>query len=575
MRQSPFFLAMLTLGAALPANAVYINEHQFVARGGQLDFLAADVPRVFDALRTTSREEQFNGVGSLDRCTATYLGSESFTGPIWVLTAAHCVENGALSRREDSLRFFDSSGLLLAGGFGSWVFVHPNRIAPPAGHGGASTDIALLRLPRLNLWGTLPADPILYDRDDELDKAVTFVGYGRIGVGNRDVSEYWNLWGGQRRASGQSVVDGIFEADHGINAGYHASGATLKWARTAAGDSGSAWWQQHDGEWTIIATTNGGNDGGSTGARVAKYASWIEDLFPRARRFSQRMRVTEASAFRSTNYALQAERGHVYFLVSEGQPGVIGPTQGIWTGARMPTMVTVPVRSATGETASVRLRASRSIGPCGLVRMEDGVGCGGLPSFGELNIEFHASDNPSLPSGAWEGTVALDAVGWHAPYRHRVEVDLDIMHGTRAQVTRHGVFESINYANLASRGTVYYLVPQQAGASGPSQPMALWGGAITHTTITVKARSAIDQRMVDLRLRATRGDGCSQRQMNDGVSCYSARQGALTVWYDPKDNTHLPAGLYRGVVHFQARGWHDQALNEAIRLDVNIDTLFQ
>lgn len=574
MRIPTLSLATLLLAAAAPsANAIFINEAQFISRGGQLNPHLGNVTHVFDQLLDASHAIPFNAVGSIQGCTATYLGAEPYPGPVWILTAAHCLGDGALSRPTADVSFRDWNNVQVAGGPG-WIFFHPNRVALPPGLSRASTDLALVRLPRV-WWAPLPTTlPNLYDRGNELDKRVTFVGYGRVGVGLQDVSSFWPR--SPQRVWGESVVDSLFfDDDHAIGAGYHPSGKTLKWARISFGDSGSAWWQQHDGEWTIIGITHGHEENGSAGTRVSKYASWIKDLFPGAKLFSERMRVTEASPFQSTNYALDAPHGTVYYIVSPDQPGVVGPTQGIWTGAFIPTLVTVPVRSGTGENATLRLRATRINGPCGGVRIEDAVGCVGSPRVGEFRLEFHASDNPSLPSGAWEGKVSFDAIGWHAPYRHRIEVDIDIVHGTRAQVTRYTSFQSTNYAKLASRGTVYYLVPQQTGASGPNTPLALWGGPVTHTTITVKARSAIDQRIVDLRLRANRSDGCYQRQMNDGVSCNGYREGPLTVWFDAKDNTHLPAGIYRGVVHVQAHGWHDRAVNEAIRLDVHIDTLFQ
>ena len=63
----------------------------------------------------------------------------------------------------------------------------------------------------------------------------------------------------------------------------------------APGDSGSAWWQEHLGHWTIIATTNGGSGSGyggsSTGARVSQYADWIDGIFPEVERWSENVLI--------------------------------------------------------------------------------------------------------------------------------------------------------------------------------------------------------------------------------------------------------------------------------------------
>lgn len=565
MRISSVLLASIAIGCALPAHAIYINESRFTAMGGNLNNLAGTVPHVFDQLRMASHALQFHAVGDINGCTATLLGAEG--NALWVLTAAHCVLNTQLSNRTNNLWFNDRNGNRIAGGWGGWVFVHPKWLSTA---GGGPADIALLKLPRTNWSLSLPEQPIVYDRTSELGKPVTFLGNGIVGVGLQDVT---HLWSGQRRAWGESVVDVIWGENDAIGAGYVPTGNTSSWARTDSGDSGSAYWQKHDGAWTIIATAASAGDTRQGGARVSSFASWIRDLFPGARLFSERMRLTESTSFTSINYASEAPHGSVYYVVAPGQAGVVGPTRGIWTGAFVPSWVTVPVRSGTGEAAMIKLRANRSTGPCGWVRMEDAVTCGSHSRTGQMQLAFHAADNPGLPSGAWQGKVSFDAVGWHAPaYRHRVDVDLDIVHGTRARVTRNVPFESVNYAVLAKRGTAYYLVPPQPGASGPTT--AIWTGSSAHSTIIVKARSAVTQRIVDLRLRAQRSNGCYWRQMNDGVQCYIYREGPLKVWFDPRDNTALPAGVHRGVAHIQALAWHDPAVREAIRLEVDIDTMF-
>jgi hypothetical protein len=202
--------------------------------------------------------------------------------------------------------------------------------------------------------------------------------------------------------------------------------------------------------------------------------------------------------------------------------------------------------------------------------MENAVSCNYSRS-GALTVQYVAADNPGLPSGEWRGRFELEAVGWHASYRQRFPVDVVLMQGARAKVTRTSAYQSFNYARFARHGTVAYLVPPQSGASGPTG--ATWSGAANHSTITVQARDAITQNVVPIRLRAQRHNGCYWNAMNDAVSCRGfPRHGPLHVSFHAQDNSGLPRGIYRGVVHLQANGWHDAALRDAIALDVEVDT---
>ena len=135
-------------------------------------------------------------------------------------------------------------------------------------------------------------------------------------------------------------------------------------------------------------------------------------------------------------------------------------------------------------------------------------------------------------------------------------------------MTKDAPWQSPNFASAATRGTVYYLVPPQAGASGPTA--GIWSGVKTHSTIRVLAKEASTGFEREIALRAWRNNGCYWVRMEDGASCYLAQMGPVWVGYYEADNADVPAGTWRGVAHLRAKGWHDWAVDEPIRLDVDI-----
>lgn len=277
----------LSLLAPIAANAMVINQNVFIANGGDLSNVAETIKYANLKLRERSYATPYFTVGQIPGCTATWMGNDD-TGKAYILTAAHCVSyNGLETATNTYFRAWD--GTIIAQGEGT-IYVHKNRINKPNGMGGASTDIAIIKIPAV---GTLYDDqgkpvekPIIYDESNELNKEVQFVGYGSWGVGIHSNGAYFP-YKGDRRLYGESVIDGIWELDHGIGACFEPKGKTKSWARLAPGDSGSAWWQKHDGIDTIIATTNGMGTYSSTGARVSKYASWIKSIYPDVELFSK------------------------------------------------------------------------------------------------------------------------------------------------------------------------------------------------------------------------------------------------------------------------------------------------
>ena len=118
---------------------------------------------------------------------------------------------------------------------------------------------------------------------------------------------------------------------------YIPGNSATSWTRASVGDDGAAWWQKHEGEWSVVATTNGGHAGSTTGVLVQKYASWINEVFPGARLTSERLRVTASQAFVSHDFAADAGDGDLAFLVAPNQ-AELGET-----------MLDVPVRAKWGN----------------------------------------------------------------------------------------------------------------------------------------------------------------------------------------------------------------------------------
>jgi hypothetical protein len=357
-----------------------------------------------------------------------------------------------------------------------------------------------------------------------------------------------------------------------ISSGYSATGPTDLQARAAAGDSGGSAWQQHaGGYWTIVGVTSTGNSTHSNFARMSRHAQWIKGLFPGVMTFSERMTVTDTTRFVSRNHADDVDRGAVYYVVPQ-QAGASGPTERSWVYERgAHSKITVTAKDAiSGIERPVVLRATRDSG-CGPVRMEDGVLCSsrtGLMKLGPLHVSYHAQDNAALPSGEWKAKFEVDAVGSHRPYREKLPINVDIRNLVQGKVERDKAWVSPNFAQAASRGTVYYVVPSQKGATGPTS--RIWGGPKTHSTMHVLVRDAATGFERNVVLRTSRTTGCSTRQMHDGLICSSYKQGPMTASFNADDNKDLPRGTWRGVAYVRAKGWHDHAVDEAIRVNVDI-----
>src|SRR5690606_33069853 len=143
---------------------------------------------------------------------------------------------------------------------------------------------------------------------NEGSKPVTLLGYGTwgVGVGQRSPQIPY----GPGRSMGSGLVHIPNEQDR-IDVPYNPTEGQAKgrWGRGAPGDSGSAWWQEQGGVWSIIANTFGGGDEITIGPRASSYWEWIRSIYPDTLFYDYR---DAASADAATdvfdNLLLQADR---------------------------------------------------------------------------------------------------------------------------------------------------------------------------------------------------------------------------------------------------------------------------
>jgi hypothetical protein len=468
---------------------------------------------------------------------------------VWVLTAAHCVGGGHRN-------YHINTPTIAASG---WSRVY----WPPGWAGGIAWDIALVSIPMpvAPQWNAM-TKPLIYDGSAEINRAVHLVGHGRQGVGQASVGVPGGRWWGTTR------IVGSFAGGTGIVSGYTAHGPTDLQARTAPGDSGSAAWQQHaGGYWTIIGVTSTGNEGGTNYTRMNRHVEWIKGVFPGATKFSERFRVTDTHSFVSRVHGEDVGYTKLHYVVAPGQPNVQGTTGMLASGAiTWNARIKLKAKDAlTGSERSIHLRTTHDTGCVG----SRGTICRPDRNDTPLKVSYHAADNAGLPSGEWKTNFDVDATGLQRAYKERLPISVEVRNIVQGRVTKTVSWQSPNFAQAASRGTVYYIVPAQAGATGPAS--GVWGGQPGHATVKVLVKDASTGFERHLSLRATRSSGCGAHPMNDGAQCNDYKQGPLTVSFHAADNTDLPTGTWRGVAHVRAKGWHDHAIDEAIRVNVDIE----
>ncbi len=572
VRAALLSLSIGGLMAPQTARAIIISESKFIELGGNLDEMQDTFAQAVSRLRAPSLASQFLAVGRIERCTATWLGERGDHS--YLLTAAHCVPVGNGTRTAVRRTFLDWRGRIIAQGDG-WAARPPMGTREGGRWDHCGDDLAVVRLPRVatpsDLEGRDLTPPTMAEVDLETGEPVQFVGYGARGVGKQ-----FRVWdGGDVRTLGESVVAGFFLFDRGFYLQFEPSTASMSWATPSFGDSGSAVWRLRHGDWQMAGVHAAivESRGHAISPHLPRYARWIKDVFPGTVLDSERTTVTETTPFVSRIPAGAPSGPSVYHVVP-GQADAVGPSVGRSSGRPGRSMIAVKVKeSHSGRMAEIRLRAQRWNG-CASLPIEDAAPC--LGSRGNrMAVEFHREDNPDLPPGAYRGAFDLDRLAWEDRSRQeRLRLRLDIRHLARGQLTTAKPFVSQALSPRAPREPVFYTVPTQPRAQGPTA--GVWVGSPQHSRIEATVRDAVSGREHPVVLRAFRGPLCGRwpLRMEDGVTCQGQSAGPVTVRFHPEDNPALPEGLHRGQVLLQAHGAAGSPADQLIELDIELDTLW-
>ena len=309
-------LALAGVLLSTQVSAVLVNQRTFTSYGGNLAHIASDIrdKDVFGELRAQSYSRPWLAVGEIrlgqpglfapppNKCTGTWLGEQG--NWTFILTAAHCLPDEAKGRTVTPMTaaFWGGAGTLLASGSGTsyipqeWI----DNDAPIDDQSSPTRDrfdVAIIRLPRyrtpVDASGFSLDPPVVNDSPlTDRAKAFVFVGHGRWGVGN-DQQEAYGPRSGPMRLYGRSVA--IAKSGRWLNAYDPIGWLTMdglpapsgspntRWAASAPGDSGSAWWQFERGVPTIV----GVNSTTHSAAPAYNHIHWIKSVFPGVRLLSQ------------------------------------------------------------------------------------------------------------------------------------------------------------------------------------------------------------------------------------------------------------------------------------------------
>jgi hypothetical protein len=127
---------------------------------------------------------------------------------------------------------------------------------------------------------------------------------------------------------------------------------------------------------------------------------------------------------------------------------------------------------------------------------------------------------------------------------------------------------SRNYGQPGTGKTVGFVVPPQAGVTGPTT--LRWGGPDVSSKLTVIASSK-EGKPQPLTLRGYRPTACGQYEMNNAVLCNDGKEASiLGLTISDADNQSIPPGVYSGRVRIEARGWHDKDFVEDLVIDYSV-----
>ncbi|MCB4746363.1 MAG: ricin-type beta-trefoil lectin domain protein [Sulfurovum sp.] len=127
---------------------------------------------------------------------------------------------------------------------------------------------------------------------------------------------------------------------------------------------------------------------------------------------------------------------------------------------------------------------------------------------------------------------------------------------------------SIDYATQANRGTVYFIVPEQSKARGPTHKVWYQNG-VSEIDILVLDNNRTYHTAKLFAQRSTRD--CGTCRMNGAASCQTGNFSYLKVRFDRLANAHLPSGIYEGSFYILAKGWHDTSYTQTIQVSIELN----
>ena len=135
--------------------------------------------------------------------------------------------------------------------------------------------------------------------------------------------------------------------------------------------------------------------------------------------------VTETAHFEGPRYD-DTVRGSVYYLA----PKIAKPKRPRWHGRLNTwTRLKVPVTNVeTNESQILRLRAQRYAG-CGWTKMNNAAYCTNGPHWGQIKVQYVATDNPNLPEGQYEAKINIQVRGLRErSFQEDLYLNVDVTH---------------------------------------------------------------------------------------------------------------------------------------------------
>ncbi|PLP97194.1 heparin lyase I family protein [Cupriavidus pauculus] len=128
----------------------------------------------------------------------------------------------------------------------------------------------------------------------------------------------------------------------------------------------------------------------------------------------------------------------------------------------------------------------------------------------------------------------------------------------------------IDFGREVDKGTVGFIVPQQAGVTGGPASLVWTAGPADRATFSVALTNRLDGSSRNVNIRGYRHNGCTYAAMHVAVDCQNRKNSRLELFFDREENRGLPEGLYEGNLTVEALGWKDTAYRRTIKANIRI-----